>query len=61
VEKSLPIGYRLTWGGEYSEYVDARPFVPARLSFDPARHPESAAADEGSLFPPFRWPEIASG
>jgi len=24
VEKSLPIGYRLTWGGEYSEYVDAR-------------------------------------
>jgi len=24
VEKSLPIGYRLSWGGEYTEYVEAR-------------------------------------
>jgi cobalt-zinc-cadmium resistance protein CzcA len=24
VEKSLPAGYRLTWGGEYSEYLEAR-------------------------------------
>ena len=24
VEKSLPAGYRLDWGGEYSEYIEAR-------------------------------------
>jgi len=24
IEKSLPPGYRLTWGGEYSEYIEAR-------------------------------------
>ncbi len=24
VEKSLPPGYRLDWGGEYSEYLEAR-------------------------------------
>jgi heavy metal efflux system protein len=24
VEKSLPVGYRLSWGGEYSEFVEAR-------------------------------------
>ncbi len=24
VEKSLPTGYRLDWGGEYSEYIEAR-------------------------------------
>ena len=24
VEKSLPVGYRLSWGGEYSEFVEAK-------------------------------------
>jgi cobalt-zinc-cadmium resistance protein CzcA len=24
IQKSLPAGYRLTWGGEYSEYLEAR-------------------------------------
>jgi heavy metal efflux system protein len=24
IQKSLPTGYRLTWGGEYSEYLEAR-------------------------------------